>query len=212
MNIGIIGAGNIGGTAAKLFVDAGHTVALSNSRGPDTLADEVDALGPNARALTTSDAAAFGDLVMEAIPFGHVGDLPASAINGKILISASNYYPGRDGRIDTVEGDGLTQTEWTATHVPDARLVKAFNTIYWEHLRDRGDTSRPLEDRRVIPLAGDDAEATSVVAGLIEAIGFAPLNLGSLRDGGRQMQPGATIYNEDWTLAEARRHLDLKAG
>ena len=98
--------------------------------------------------------------------------------------------------------------------MPNARIMKAFkfNTIYWEHLRDRGDTARPPEDRRVIPLAGDNAKAKSVVANLIEAIGFAPLDLGPLRDGGRQMQPDAPIYNKDWTLAEARRHLGLEAG
>jgi hypothetical protein len=203
MNIGLIGAGNIGATAARNFLNAGHTVALSNSRGPDTLQDLIDDLGPNAQALTTEKAAEFGDVVMEAIPYGHVESLPADALAGKILISASNYYPQRDGDIDF---DGQTQTGRLAAMLPDTRVVKAFNTIYWEHLRDQGDPSRPMDERRVIPLAGDDENAKSTVADLIEEIGFAPLDLGSLRDSHR-MEPGQPIYNNTLTRPEAQERL-----
>jgi hypothetical protein len=205
MKIGLIGAGLIGATAARRFLDAGHAVALSNSRGPDTLRDLVDDLGDDAHAMTVEEAAAFGEVAMEAIPYGHVDDLPEDALRDRILISASNYYPQRDGTIDL--GD-QTQTERVAAVLPDTRVVKAFNTIYWEHLRDQGDTSLPLDERRVVPLAGDDAEAKSVVADLITQIGFAPLDLGSLREGGRQMEPGQPIYNRNLTLAEARSLLD----
>ena len=201
MNIGIIGAGHIGGTAAALFADVGHAVALSNSRGPETLREQIEALGPRVQALTAEEAARFGEVVLEAIPFGHYRDLPAEELEGKILISASNYYPQRDGAIDF---GGLTQTELVARHLRDARVVKAFNTIYWEHLRDQGDAEKPLDGRRVIPLAGDDAEAKETVAALIEAIGFAPLDLGSLHEGGRRMEPGQPIYDRDLTLAEAQ--------
>jgi hypothetical protein len=138
---------------------------------------------------------------MEAIPYGHIASLPAEALTGRILISASNYYPQRDGEIDL---EGMTQTERVAAQLPNTRVVKAFNTIYWEHLRDQGDLSLSLEERRVIPLAGDDAEAKSVVAGLIEDIGFAPLDLGSLRAGGRHMEPGEPIYNQTLTRSEAQ--------
>ena len=205
MNIGLIGAGHIGATAARLFLDAGHTVALSNSRGPETLQDLVGKLGDGAHALPVDEAAAFGNVAMEAIPYGHIASLPAEALTGRILISASNYYPGRDGEIDL--GDA-TQTERVAALLPGARVVKAFNTIYWEHLRDQGDGEAPMDERRVIPLAGDDAEAKAVVAQLIASIGFAPLDLGSLRDGGRHMEPGRPIYNETLTREQARRLID----
>jgi predicted dinucleotide-binding enzyme len=201
MNIGLIGAGNIGKNAARNFLAAGHAVALSNSRGPDTLQSLVDELGENVRAVTVEEAAAFGEVVMEAIPYRHVDTLPAEALEGTILISAANYFPHRDGEIDF--GDG-THTERVAELVPGARVVKAFNTIYFEHLRTQGDPDAPVDERRVIPLAGDDADAKSVVAGLIEDIGFAPLDLGSLRDGGRLMQPGQPIYNETLTREEAK--------
>jgi hypothetical protein len=208
MTIGIIGAGHIGGTVAQQLVDAGHTVVLSNSRGPETLREQIQSLGSNATAKTSKKAAEMGDIVMEAIPFGRVTGLPAEALAGKILVTASNYYPDRDGRIDAVD-DGLTQSEWTAEQVGDARVVKAFNTIYWQHLRDQGNPSLPLDDRRVIPLAGDDRDAKARVSEMIESIGFAPLDMGSLREGGRRMEPGAPIYNKEWTLAQARRHLAM---
>jgi hypothetical protein len=203
MNIALIGAGNIGAIAARNFLNAGHSVALSNSRGPETLQDLIGDLGPNAKALATEEAAEFGDVVMEAIPYGHVEDLPTDALADKILISASNYYPQRDGEIDF---DGQTQTERVAAMLPETRVVKALNTIYWEHLRDQGDPSRPMDERRVIPLAGNDDEAKEIVATLIEDTGFAPLDLGSLRDSDR-MEPGKPIYNKSLTRPEAQELL-----
>ncbi len=201
MKIGIIGSGHMGGPAAALFTRAGHEVALSNSRGPASLQDQVEALGPNAQAMTAAGTVRFGEVVMEAIPFGHYQELPTDGLAGKVLISASNYYPQRDGEIDF---DGRTQTELVARHLAGARVVKAFNTIYWKHLRDQGDSQKPLDGRRVIPLAGDDEEAKGVVADLIEEIGFAPLDMGPLREGGRQMESDRPIYNNDLTLEEAR--------
>lgn len=207
MKIGMIGAGHIGGTAAGLFAKAGHEVAISNSRGPETLTETIEELGPRARALTVDEAAEFGEVVMEAIPFGHFRELPTRPLHGKVFITAANYYPGRDGEIDF---EGLTQSELVARHVGEARVVKAFNTIYWEHLRDQGDPTKPFDERRVVPLAGDDGDAKGVVAGLIQEIGFGPLDLGGLREGGKKMEPEQPIYNNDLTLAEARSLLGIE--
>ncbi len=202
MKIGVIGAGHIGATAARLFLGAGHRVVVSNSRGPASLQELVAELGSGAETMTVEGAAAFGELVLEAIPFGRFRALPAQELAGRVVVSAANYYPGRDGQVDL---HGLTQTELVARHLSGARVVKAFNTIYWAHLRDQGDVQKPLEQRRVIPLAGDDPEAKSMVAGLIEQIGFGPLDMGGLREGGRRMEPDQPIYNADLTLEEARR-------
>jgi predicted dinucleotide-binding enzyme len=204
MNIGLIGAGNIGATAARLFLDAGHAVALSNSRGPDTLQALVDDLGDGAQALPVEEAAAFGDLVLEAIPYGHVDALPGDALADTILVSASNYFAQRDGEVDF---EGRSHTGRVAALHPGARVVKAFNTIYWEDLRDQADASLPIEERRVIPLAGDDAPAKETVSALIEEIGFAALDVGGLEAGGRLMQPGQPLYNEALTRPEARRRI-----
>lgn len=204
MNIGIIGAGNIGGTLAELFARAGHRVALSNSRGPETLAEKAEDLGPNVTAMRAEDAAKFAEVVLEAIPFGHYRDLPADALKGKIVISASNYYPERDGKIDLGNG---TQTELVARHLRGSRVVKAFNTIFWQHLRDQGDPGRPLSERRAIFIAGDDAEAKGVVTGLIEELGFAAVDTGTL-NGSAVQEPGAAIYTKDLTADEARELLE----
>lgn len=200
MKIGIIGAGHIGATAAKLFARAGHEVALSNSRGPETLADTVREIGEGAVAMTAEDAAAFGEVVLEAVPFGKYQELPAAALTDKVVISASNYYPERDGEIDF---HILTQTELVAAHLEGSHVVKAFNTIYWEHLRDQGDVAKPLDERRAIFIAGDSAEAKAVVRGLIAEIGFTAVDTGVLAESSVQ-EPGAVVYNRDLTAREAR--------
>jgi hypothetical protein len=202
--IGIVGSGNIGRTLAALFVRAGHEVVVSNSRGPDSLADLIADLGDNVCAGTPVDAAEFGDVVVEAIPFGAYQELPVEATAGKVVVSASNYYPNRDGEI---EFDGRSQTELVADHLRDARVVKAFNTMYWETLRDEARPTAPASERLVLFLAGDDAEANAVVGELIAEIGFTPVDTGSLADGGRRQEPGSPIYNEPMQPAEARKQL-----
>lgn len=121
MRIGIIGAGNIGSTAAKLFAEAGHEVVIANSRGPETLEGLVGEIGANARAGTVEEAADFREMVMEAIPFGRYRELPAEKLSGKVLMTASNYYPERDGEIDL---GGLAQSELVARHLPGARVSR----------------------------------------------------------------------------------------
>jgi predicted dinucleotide-binding enzyme len=199
VDIGIIGSGKIGGTAAKLFSRAGHRVVLANSRGPESLAAEVASLGPGVRAGTVDDAAKFGQLVLVAIPLGKYQTLPASALSGKIVIDAMNYYPQRDGELPL---GGRTSSELVAGHLPSARVVKAFNTMFFETLGSRGRTDVADDDRLALFVAGDDADAKAVVARLIEEIGFAPVDTGPLRDSGRQ-QPGSPIYNKPMTGREA---------
>ena len=207
MNIGIIGAGNIGATAARLFAKAGHDVAISNSRGPESLRGLVRESGPNVRAVTVEEAATFGDVVLVAIPFKDYETLPADRLAGKVVVDAMNYYAQRDGQIDF--GD-LTSSELVARHLPHARLVKAFNTMYYETLATAG---RPgFGDHLVLFVAGDEEDAKAIVSRLIEDIGFAPVDTGSLREGGRKQQPGSPIYNEPMTTEQARSALFTLGG
>lgn len=131
MNIGIIGSGNIGATTAGLFAGVGHEVAISNSRGPETLESLVEKIGPRAHAATVEEAADFGEVVLVAIPFYAYETLPADRFAGKIVVDAMNYYASRDGEIDF---GGLGSSELLARHLPDSRVVKAFNTMYYETL------------------------------------------------------------------------------
>ncbi len=204
MNIGVIGSGKIGGTAARLFVRAGHPVAIRNSRGPASLGALVEDLGTNARAATIDEACAFGEVVLVAIPFGKYQTLPVKPLERKVVVDAMNYYPQRDGRIEL--GD-LTSTELVARHLRGARLVKAFNTMYFETLGAQGRGDAPVEDRLALFVAGDDADAKALVSRLIEQIGVAPVDTGSLHDGGRLKQPGSRIYNQPMSAREARTAL-----
>jgi 8-hydroxy-5-deazaflavin:NADPH oxidoreductase len=203
MKIGIIGSGNIGANAARLFVRAGHEVALSNSRGGKGLEASVEELGGNAKAGTIEGATRFGEVVLVAIPFGKIRTLPAQVFDGKVVIDAGNYYPQRDGKFAELDNDETTSSELMASHLKGARLVKGFNTIWSEHLATQGDTSRPLEQRRAIFIAGDDSEAKAIVTRLIEEIGFAAVDTGSLHEGGRSQQPGTAVYNKEITAGEA---------
>ncbi|HEV7573469.1 MAG TPA: NAD(P)-binding domain-containing protein [Thermoanaerobaculia bacterium] len=203
MKIGIIGAGHIGSTTARLFIDAGHDVAISNSRGPETLRDLIAELGPNARAATPEDAARFGEIVLLAIPLKDYTTLPAEDLRGKIVIDAMNYYPDRDGNIAPLDSGETTSSAMVSAHLTGARVVKAFNTIWFEHLKTKGNKSAPIDQRRAIFISGDDADAKAAVSHLIEEIGFGPYDLGSLAASHRQ-QPDSAVYNKDVTVAQAR--------
>ncbi len=111
MRLGIIGAGNIGGTLAALFIEAGHEVAISNSRGPATLADLAESLGPNASAATPADAAAFGAVVVVSVPFGRYREIPTEGVDGKIVIDTNNYFAARDGKFAELDSDRTTSSE-----------------------------------------------------------------------------------------------------
>lgn len=197
MRIGIVGSGRIGSTLARLLARTGHEVVIANSRGPASLTELVAEIGGGTRAGTVAEAAEHGELVVVAIPLKAIGSLPSAPFAGRIVVDANNYYPGRDGQVEALDRDETTSTELLAAQLPDARVVKAFNTMYFETLGEAGDPDAPEEERLVIFLAGDDDEAKATVAGLIRELGFAPLDTGSLAEGGRRQQPGAPVYGVD---------------
>ena len=202
MKIGIIGAGHIGGTAARLLAGAGHDVAVSNSRGPASLESLVATLGGKVRAETPEGATRFGEVVLLAIPWRRMDELPpGDRFAGKIVIDAMNPYSATGQVIDL---GARTSSEEVAQRMPKARLVKAFNTIYWKTLESGSRPEARMEDRLAIFLAGDDADAKAVVATLIESIGFAPIHTGSLREGGRRQRPNSPIYGRPLTARQAR--------
>jgi len=206
MRIGIVGAGHIGGTAAKLFARAGHEVAVSNSHGSESLASLVSALGSNVKGTSPEDAVRFGEVVLLAMPWRKMDALPrADLFAGKIVIDAMNPYSATGQVMDLGE---RTSSEEVAKRVPDARLVKAFNTMYWRTL-DTG-SRPPSEERLVVFLAGDDQHAKEVVGKLIDDIGFASIDTGSLREGGRRQEPGSPIYGRPLDVREAQGLLGVR--
>ncbi|GCE23952.1 NADPH-dependent F420 reductase [Dictyobacter kobayashii] len=207
MNIGIIGSGNIGANAAKLFAKAGHKVAISNSKGPASLAGLVSEIGPNAKATTTEEAVKFGDAILVALPWTKRNSLPpAQMFENKIVMDATNpYVVDKNGNFGLDDLGNSTSSEEILKLMPGARLVKAFNTMYFETLRT-GSSTNP-EQRLVLFIAGDDSEAKEIVARLIEDIGFAAVDTGFLHDGGRLQQPGSPIYNVPMTVEQAKQKL-----
>ena len=214
---GFIGSGNIGSTVARLAIAAGHDVVLSNSRGPETLADLVSELGPHARAATAQEAAAAGDLVVVTIPLKVYRDVPVDEPAGKVVIDTMNYYPGRDGRIDALDDGSTTSSELLQAHLPQSRVVKGFNNIYFQHLRD---LPRPSgsDDRSALAIAGDDDAAKDSVRRALDAIGYDTLDLGPLAEGWRT-QPGQPAYGlqyaadeKDWTAGARPAGSDEVAG
>jgi predicted dinucleotide-binding enzyme len=182
--IGLIGSGNIGSTVARLAVDAGYDVVLSNSRGPETLADLVEKLGPRARAATAAEAAAAGEIAVVTVPLKNYRQVPVEPLRGKVVIDTNNYYPDRDGHIAELDDESTTTSELLQAHLPDSRVVKGFNNIYVDHLatlaRPSGDP-----DRSTLAIAGDDDAAKDSAVGFLDAIGYDALDVGPLAEGWR---------------------------
>ncbi|MEO3854742.1 NADPH-dependent F420 reductase [Acrocarpospora sp. B8E8] len=205
MVIGFIGSGNIGGTVARLAVNAGHSVVVSNSRGPETLAELVAELGPNARAGTAEEAGRAGEIVVVSVPFGVHTKVPVEPLAGKIVIDTNNYYHERDGRFPDIDEGRNTDSGALADHLGTARVVKAFNTIYYVDLGEHG---LPAGDpaRRALPIAGDDPDAKRVVAELLDEFGFDTVDAGALAEGWR-FQRDKPAYGPRLTASELREAL-----
>ncbi len=209
MIIGFVGSGHIGSALARLAVAQGHSVVLSNSRGPETLADLVAELGPLASAATAADAAAAADLAVVTIPLKNYRQVPVEPLAGKIVIDTDNYYFERDGHIAALDDGESTVSELLAAHLPTSRVVKVFNAIYYEHLASQG-TPAGSPGRRALPLAGDDADAKRTVTELVDSFGFDVVDAGPLHEGRRfdRDQPAYGLEGDAATitaaLAEAR--------
>src|SRR3954447_21641920 len=194
--IGFIGSGHIGSTLARLAVGAGHDVVLSNSRGPETLTDLVDQLGPHARAATAAEAAAAGDIVVVTIPLKDYREVPVEPLRGKVVIDTNNYYPQRDGHIAELDDGSTTSSELLQAHLPESRVVKAFNNIQFGHL---GRLQRPAGDpeRSALAIAGDDEAAKRTVAEFLDSIGYDAVDVGPLAEGWRY-QPDTPAYGQPY--------------
>ncbi len=209
MKIGIIGAGQIGGTLTRRFAALGHDVLVANSRGPETLRDLAAETG--ATAVSVEDAVRGVDVVVVTIPEGHVADLPKNLFSETpaqtVVIDTGNYYPReRDGRIEPIEA-GMVESRWVEQQLGRS-VIKVFNNIYARHLLELG---RPAgtPGRIALPVSGDDVAAKSVVLALVDELGFDGIDAGTLDESWRQ-QPGSPVYGTDFD-AEGVRHALSKA-
>jgi predicted dinucleotide-binding enzyme len=203
--LGLIGAGHIGSQVARLAVAHGYSVVISNSRGPETLADLVKELGPRARAATAVDAAKAGDIVVVTVPLKNYRSVPVEPLAGKIVIDTNNYYPKRDGHIPELDNESTTTAELLQAHLPKSKVVKAFNHIYAAELTTHGQPAGTA-NRRALVIAGDDASAKATVAKILDAFGFDTVDAGLLKEGWR-IQRDTPGYGPRRNAEELRRDL-----
>ena len=206
MNIGIIGAGHIGGTLARRFTALGHKVFVANSRGPETLADLTAETG--ATPVSVEAAARSGDVVIVTIPEKNIPNLPRDLFRGVsdtvVVVDTGNYYPQqRDGRIAGIES-GTTESRWVSQQL-GRPVIKAFNNIYSEHLLESGQPAG-TPGRIALPVAGDDERAKAVVLKLVDELGFDGVDAGGLDESWRQ-QPGTPVYGSDFDAEGVRKAL-----
>ena len=165
---------------------------LSNDRGPATLSDLAARLGPSARAATPTEAARAADLVVVAVPLSAYREIPAEQLVGKVVLDATNYMPDRDGHIAELDDESATSSQLLQARLAGSHLVKAFNTVFFEHLPT---LARPhgAADRSSLAIAGDDQLAKNTAGAFVDAIGYDPYDAGLLSEGWR-FQAGATPY------------------
>jgi 8-hydroxy-5-deazaflavin:NADPH oxidoreductase len=209
LRIGIIGSGQMGGGLGLLWARAGHQILFS-SRNPESLSDLVARAGPGARAGRPGEAAAFGDVVLVAVPYGSLPDVGrdhGATLRGKIVIDCGNPREDRDG---PMANDAITRGTGVASadYLPGTRLVRAFNAISYVMLER--DAHRDGE-RIGIPIAGDDGAAVEVTASLAQDAGFDPVVVGPLARA-RDFDRGTPVYVRGLTARQLREALGLPPG
>jgi predicted dinucleotide-binding enzyme len=182
----------IGSSVARLAVKAGLEVVLSNSRGPETLADLVADLGGQARAATPAEAARAGDLVVAAIPLNAYERLPAEALTGKTVLDTANYYPERDGHLAELDSGELTSSALMQRHLTGSRVVKAFNNVTPHQLITLARPAGAM-DRSGLPIAGDDDEAKAETTRLLDVLGYDGVDTGALATSWHS-EPDTPVY------------------
>lgn len=205
--IGFIGAGHIGSQVARLAIANGYDVVVSNSRGPETLADLVAELGPKARAATATEAAGAADFAVVTVPFLAYKDVPVAPLAGKIVIDTNNYYWERDGHVAELDNGTATVTGLLQAHLRASKVAKGFNHIPSADITTDGKPAG-ADDRRALATAGDDAEATALVTTLYDEFGFDTVDAGSLSESWRvdRDQPAYVVRQN---AAELRANLAL---
>lgn len=204
MRIGIIGAGMIGSTLAKLWADAGHDIVIS-SRHPDQLQSLAQNLGPRVSARTPDEAAKFGDAILLTIPLKAVPGVARELeplLRGKVVLDTGNAYEQRDGDIARQASRNPRGTAaWAAALFPQSKWVKAFNSVYFKTLASEAHRSK---DPVGIPLASDSPEALDVASQLVRDAGFEPVVIGELGRG-KEFEPGTSVYNTGMSASDLRK-------
>jgi 8-hydroxy-5-deazaflavin:NADPH oxidoreductase len=200
--IGIIGSGHVGSSLARAAIAHGYEAVLSNSQGPESLADLTAGLGPRAKAATPAEAAAAGDFAIVAIPLTAISQVPVQPLAGKVVIATINYFPQRDGRFPEIDDGTTTAPGLLQAHLPTSKVVRAFSMI---DAADMSGDGHPEGDpkRRALALAGDDPAAKDLTTRLYGEFGFDAVDLGGLDESWR-VDPGQPAFVTRQNVAELR--------
>jgi 8-hydroxy-5-deazaflavin:NADPH oxidoreductase len=203
--IAIIGSGHVGSNLAKAAIAHGYEVVLSNSQGPDSLADLVSELGPRATAAAPAEASAAGDFAIVAIPLTTIDQVPVEPLAGKVVITTINYFPQRLGHVPEIDNGTTTAPGLLQAHLPTSKVVRAFSML---DAADMSGDGYPEGDpkRRALALAGDDPAARQLVADLYNEFGFDALDLGGLDESWR-VDAGQPAFVVRQNLAELKANV-----
>jgi predicted dinucleotide-binding enzyme len=205
MVLGILGAGRAGTAIARLALKAGDDVLIANSRGPQSMSLMVEVLMPGAAAATAEEAAAKADIVHLALPLSQYRSVPARQLTGKIVTDGMNYWAIGKGSIAEMESSRDASSLMIQDFLRGSRVVKTLNHIGY-HEMEEGGVPAGTSGRLALGMAGDDTDAKTTVAGLIDHMGFDSLDIGPLSEGWR-LGPGSPIFGGRFTLEELRETL-----
>lgn len=204
--LGIIGAGHIGSQIARAALTAGYEVVIANSRGPETLAELVEELGPKARAATAEEAGRAGDVVVVTVPLKALDQIPVEPLAGKIVLDTNNYYFERDGRIDVLDKGETTTSQLVQEHLPTSKVVKAFNHIRSADITtDTAPAGTP--GRRALAISSDSPEAAEFATRFYDEIGFDTVDVSPLSESWR-VERDRPAYVVRQTAEELRANLE----
>jgi len=192
MKIGIIGAGRLGTSLARLSLNGGHEVAIANSRGPESLELSTKVLIPGARPAELTEVVRDTDFVILALPFHQAIQLDKTLFDGKLVIDATNYWAPVEGTIEVLDASELSSSEYIQQYFDTARIVKSLNHIAYNELEEHTGTGR------VVLVASDDDDAKQRVVHYIESLGFDASNGGTLAEG-LHFQPDTQLFNTRFT-------------
>lgn len=200
--IGIIGAGKLGITLARIARRYNFDVNIAGSGDPEKIKLTAEVLAPGTKAMTIEDVAKHSDVIVLAMPLGKFRTLPKQAFAGKLVIDAMNYWWEVDGELTAIIQEGQTSSEAVQEYLADSRVVKAINHMGYHDLFDEH-KSKGSEGRKAIAIAGNDDEDVKAVSALVDALGFDPLPIGALHEGAK-LEPGMPAFGANLPIEELK--------